>query len=495
MLIPRAVIRDGRARVTPVTAPARDVTPASALVEVRDSAWFADLREREFSRLDQSGDAYLDYTGSALYAESQVRRHMEYLLCAVLGNPHSENTASLRSTTLIEQARSATLAFFSADPSEYDVVFTANATGAMRLVGEGFRFGHGSRFVLSADNHNSMNGIRELAIVRGAEVSYAGLDDELRLEMSGDLLPSVQAPSLFAFPAQSNFSGVQHPLGLIDAAQHAGYAVLLDAAAYVPSSPLRLDLVRPDFVAVSFYKMFGYPTGVGALIARRDALAALERPWFSGGTVEFVSVQHRTHVLKAGVEGFEDGTPNFTAFAALPAGFALLGEIGMDHVTRHVSRLTTRLLAELSALRHPNGRAMVRIYGPTESGERGGTVTFNVQDALGRVVPYRRVESFALDHRVSVRGGCFCNPGAAERAFAFPAPQSVACMQRARLEGFSVERFAECLGDDTAVGAVRASLGVPSNERDIERLIDVVAAVAADPSLQSRGRGRDLSKS
>jgi selenocysteine lyase/cysteine desulfurase len=31
--------------------------------------------------------------------------------------------------------------------------------------------------------------------------------------------------------------------------------------------------VRPEFVALSFYKMFGYPTGIGALIARRDALA------------------------------------------------------------------------------------------------------------------------------------------------------------------------------------------------------------------------------
>ncbi|HEX6049415.1 MAG TPA: aminotransferase class V-fold PLP-dependent enzyme, partial [Gemmatimonadaceae bacterium] len=307
MLIPRVMRRDRRDAVAPVPALARDATTWPASVELRDAAWFADLREREFGRLDQSGEAYLDYTGSALYAESHVRRHMEYLVCTVLGNPHSESPASLRSTTLIEQARRATLAFFSADPAEYDVVFSANATGAIRLVGDAFRFGHGSQLVLSADNHNSVNGIRELALARGAEVSYVGIDDDLRLPTTaGNLFPNVQAPSLFAFPAQSNFSGVQHPLGLVDAAQRAGYTVLLDAASYVPTNPLRLDLVRPDFVALSFYKMFGYPTGVGALIARRDALAALERPWFSGGTVEFVSVQHRTHMFKAGVGGFED---------------------------------------------------------------------------------------------------------------------------------------------------------------------------------------------
>lgn len=454
----------------------RDDTTPERRTERRDAAWFADLRDREFGRLDASGEAYLDYTGTALYAESHVRRHLDYLTCAVLGNPHSESAASLRSSAIIEEARRGTLAFFAADPAEYAVVFTANATAALRLVGDAFAFGRGSRLVLSADNHNSVNGIRELAAARGAQVFYARLDHELRLEGEERLLTSVDVPSLFAFPAQSNFSGVQHPLALVDVARRAGYTVLVDGAAFVPTNALRLDLVRPDFVTVSFYKMFGYPTGVGALIARREALAALERPWFSGGTVEFVSVQHGTHVLKAGTAGFEDGTPNFTALAALPVGFALLGEIGMDAVKRHVSRLTTQLLSELSALYHATGRPVVRIYGPRDGKARGGTVAFNVQDPFGRVVPYQRVEARALEHGVSVRGGCFCNPGAAERAFGFPRSETAACLQRARLQGFTVERFAECLGDEIAVGAVRASLGLASNERDIERLLEVVAS-------------------
>ena len=442
----------------------------------RDAAWFAALRELEFGRLDRSGEAYLDYTGSALYADSQVRSHLAFLAASVLGNPHSQSVASLRSTEIIEDARRLTLGFFAADPTEYDVIFTSNASAAMRLVGEAFAFGHGSRLVLSADNHNSVNGIRELALTRGATLQYAELDDELRLLDEDRFLTSVTAPSLFAFPAQSNFSGVQHPLRLVDAAQRAGYTVLLDAAAFVPTNALRLDEVHPDFVALSFYKMFGYPTGVGALIARRDALAALTRPYFGGGTVEFVSIQHRTHLLKTGAEGFEDGTPNFAALAALPAGFELLGAAGMGNVKAHVSALTTTCLSELTALRHANGRRMVTIYGPGAGDARGGTVAFNVMNRDGRVVPYQHVEGTALVSGVSVRGGCFCNPGAAERAFGFPAAESAACMERARCEGFSVERFAECLGGDIAVGAVRASFGIASNERDIERLLAVVVA-------------------
>ena len=454
------------------------VSSGGASAPFRDASWFAALRDREFSRLDRSGEAYLDYTGSALYAESQVKRHLELLSESILGNPHSESVASLRSTEIIEDARRSTLAFFSADPNEYEVVFTANASGALRLVGEAFAFRRGSRLVLSADNHNSVNGIREIARVRGAEVHYARVDDELRIEGEGRLLAPVTAPSLFAFPAQSNFSGVQHPLALVDVARRAGYAVLLDAAAFAPTNALRLDVVRPDFVALSFYKMFGYPTGVGALIARREALAALERPWFAGGTVEFVSVQHRTHMLKAGAEGFEDGTPNFGAIAALGAGLELLGDAGMANVKRHVGGLTTLLLAELAALHHGNGRKMTRVYGPIDNRARGGTVAFNVVDRFGRVVPYQRVEQTALRRGVSIRGGCFCNPGAAERAFGFPASASAACMERARREGFSVASFAECLSGEIAVGAVRASLGIASNGRDIQRLLEVVEASA-----------------
>ena len=58
-----------------------------------------------------------------------------------------------------------------------------------------------------------------------------------------------------------------------------------NAAAFVPTNRLDLAVVKPEFVTVSWYKMFGYPTGIGCLLARREALARLRRPWFSGGAV------------------------------------------------------------------------------------------------------------------------------------------------------------------------------------------------------------------
>lgn len=444
---------------------------------------FGALRAREFARLDAGGHTYLDHTGSALYPESLVAAHADMLRGSVLGNPHAESPASLASSALMAEARARVLRFLDADPAEHAVVFTANATGAVRLVAEGYAFGRAAPLVLAADNHNSVNGVREYARRAGAAVHVLPLDDALRLARPDATLhalrPTHAGRGLLALPAQSNFSGVRHPLALVRAARALGYAVLLDAAAWVPTSPLSLRDVPADFVALSFYKMFGYPTGVGALVARHDALAALRRPWFAGGTVEYVSVQHGTHLLRAGADGFEDGTADFLALGAVGAGLDFLDGIGLDAVRRHVARLTARLLTGLGALTHADGSPLVRLYGPPDLRERGGTVTFNVLDARGDAIPFAVVEARARAARVSVRGGCFCNPGAAEAAFGFPPEVTARCLASTARAGWSLERFAGCLRG-RAVGAVRASVGIPTNEADLDRLLAVVGELGEE---------------
>src|SRR2546423_10004418 len=42
-----------------------------------------ELRVKEYARLDEQQQVYLDYTGGGLYAESQLREHMELLCCSV----------------------------------------------------------------------------------------------------------------------------------------------------------------------------------------------------------------------------------------------------------------------------------------------------------------------------------------------------------------------------------------------------------------------------
>src|SRR5690606_33307553 len=114
---------------------------------------------------------------------------------------------------LVDRARRRVLEFFDADPAEYEAIFTLNASGALKLVGEAYPFGPGSSFRLAADNHNSVNGIREFASARGADVRYLPLNHDLRIDNIEEQLAGVDpnAPNLFSYPAQSNFSGVKHP--------------------------------------------------------------------------------------------------------------------------------------------------------------------------------------------------------------------------------------------------------------------------------------------
>jgi selenocysteine lyase/cysteine desulfurase len=432
-----------------------------------------DVRAQEFTRLDAAGHVYLDYTGGGLYSSAQLRRHFELLEGGVFGNPHSINPTSAASTAVVEQAREAVLDFFGASPAEYLAAFTPNATGALRLVGEAYPFHRGDRFLLTFDNHNSVNGIREFARRRGAQTTYIpSTAPDLRVDP--ELLPRYLTETigdhhnLFAYPAQSNFSGVQHPLEWIELAHAHGWDVLLDAAAYVPTNRLDLSVWHPDFVAISFYKMFGWPTGVGCLLARREALAKLERPWFSGGTIVAVFVQREYYQSAPGAAHFEDGTLNYLNLPAVEIGLRFLEQIGIETVHRRVSALGRWLLEALGALRHGNGGPVATVYGPRSWERRGGTIAFNFLHPDGRVVDERYVDRVAGRHGISLRTGCFCNPGAGEVAFTI---SRETLLGHEFGTGMVVEDYVREIGLPSG-GAVRASLGLVSNFADVWRFLE-----------------------
>ena len=457
------------------------------------------MRHAEYGYLDEQNHVYLDYTGSGLAARAQHRAHTQRQAKFVLGNPHSVSPTSELATGLVEKTRARILQHFNASEDEYAVIFTPNATGAARLIGEAYRYSSqknsgktnkNQKLVLTSDNHNSLNGLREYARRQGVSTAYVPssqpdlhINPDTLLDVLGSELvanPAAKpakannstkstlqkffsgvfcglfgsddadedvdaekiAPDteevprstdhnhshergLFAYPAQSNFSGVRHPLAWIDVAQRRGYDVLLDAAAYLPTSKLDLNEYHPDFVLVSWYKLFGYPTGVGCLVARREALVRLDRPWFSGGTIRAVSVGLDWHAPAHRLDAqFEDGTVNFQAIPDVYTGLQWLSDdVTFTALSTRVRCLTGWFLDRLVVLRHSNGQPMVRLYGPAhclpDGSNRGGTVTFNFLDPHGAIVDERVVAAEAAGDRISLRTGCFCNPGAGETALGF----------------------------------------------------------------------------
>jgi len=465
----------------------------SACPDYRGTAMLDLLRATEYSYLDEGGHIYLDYAGAGLPARAQLAAHTERIQGGCFGNPHSENPASAASTELIEAARAAVLAHFNAPPEEYAAIFTANATGACLLIGEAYPFGPRTPLVLTADNHNSVNGLREFARARGAATRYVPFSSpELRVDddtvhhaltrpRPGRL--GARRRGLLAYPAQSNFSGVQHQLAWIETAHDLGYDVLLDAAAYVPSSRLDLSVVKPDFVPVSWYKVFGYPTGVGCLIARHEALDRLERPWFAGGSVYLATVAGGWHAPAPGEARFEDGTVSYLQIPDVQTGLAWVNGIGMDLIHQRVSCLAGWLLRLLAGLRHGNGAPMARIYGPAGTRDRGGTVAFNLLDPDGRVVDERAVARDTAAAGISIRTGCFCNPGAVEGAFGLTeADWRTALRGRAR----TLEEYLGLLGMPSG-GALRASVGLASNIGDVERFVAFVETTYTDRMVGTDG--------
>ncbi len=451
----------------------RQKYPAFATTHVLD-----ELRATDYARLDAQKQVYLDYTGGGLYAERQLREAMELLSQNVFGNPHSTSPASHAMTVLVEQTRRAVLDYFNASPDEYVVIFTPNATGALRLVGEAYPFAEGGQYLLTFDNHNSVNGIREFAQAKGARVNYVPVEPpDLRvneLQLFSRLAQGrPDQHNLFAFPAQSNFSGVQHPLDWIAQAQAQGWDVLVDCAAFTPSNRLDLAKWHPDFVPLSFYKIFGYPTGVGCLLARKSTLRKLRRPWFAGGTIVMASIMAADTTglgfyLAPGEAGFEDGTVNYLLLPAVEIGLRYIESIGIDLIHERVRCLTGWVLDKLLALRHSNAASLVRVYGPINTERRGGTISFNFYDPSGTVLDGYASQEEANQCGLSVRSGCFCNPGVGEVAFGL-VRENVAAIFRNK-ERMTYEQFLEVV-DDQRQGALRVSIGLATNFSDVYRFI------------------------
>jgi selenocysteine lyase/cysteine desulfurase len=150
---------------------------------------------------------------------------------------------------------------------------------------------------------------------------------------------------------------------------------------------------------------------------------------------------------------------------------------------------STALLDELREAEYPyldagdNGEPMARIYGPANTRDRGGTIAFNLLDPDGRIVDERAVAQATAAAGISIRTGCFCNPGAGEGAFTLTkADWRRALRGRAR----TLDQYVDLLGLPSG-GALRASVGLASNVDDVERFLALVEMTYRDRTADAGG--------
>ena len=356
---------------------------------------------------------YLDNAGTTLYSLQQIKDIFENLTQNQYCNPHtSKNTEDL-----VDQVRYKILQSFNTNPDEYSVVFTFGATASLKLVAECFLFhaksddGERGQFRYLQDSHTSVLGMREIVSTTDINViTRAQLLGLPKIEVTNMPPGCCKTNSLIVFPAQCNFNGYKYPLNLIDSIhnnslnKHTNWYVCLDAASFVSTNYLDLQQYKPDFVCLSFYKIFGYPTGVGALLVRKSAEQVLQKKYYGGGTVKIALSTLNWHRKRDRVfEKFEDGTISFLSIIALLQGYKTLERLvpasdnkclSMMRISRHCFNLAKYFYDSTKDLAHSNKQILFRFYHDTTFDcctNQGGIINFNVLKCDGTFVGFAEV--------------------------------------------------------------------------------------------------------
>ena len=311
--------------------------------------------------------------------------------------------------------------------AENEVVFTRGATEAINLVAHswgGSQLRAGDRILLSTlEHHANIVPWQMLRERVGIEIDVCPLTADGCIDLDAAERMLTPRHKLVALAHVSNVLGsvlhVEHAAALAHAV---GARLLVDGCQAVPRLPVDVAAMGADFYVFSAHKLYG-PTGVGALWARGEILAAMP-PWHGGGAmIDRVTFERTTYAPPPA--RFEAGTPAIAEVIGLAAAIDYVQAIGLDAIGAHERALATQTRDELRRLN------AVTLFGPDES---AGIVSF----ALNGVHPHD-LGTILDEEGVAIRAGHHC---------------------------------AQPLMDHLGVAATaRASFGIYSDESDIAALL------------------------
>ncbi|EPS42953.1 hypothetical protein H072_3077 [Dactylellina haptotyla CBS 200.50] len=441
------------------------------------------FRGKEYPQL--ADVTYLDHAATTLYSASLIDAISSDLKSNLFGNPHSLCPSSLATTRRIEDTRVRVLQLFNADPEHFDVVFCANTTAAIKIVADALstyseQHGRIFQYRVHEDAHTSLVGIRAMA---GDSLSIGSDEMNSFVRSRG----SEDDFGLLAYPAQSNMSGQRHPLSWAGTlrSNRPGWFTLLDAAGLVTTSPLDLSNheTAPDFISLSFYKMFGYPD-LGALIVRKESSSVLQsRRYFGGGTVSFV-INPRQHpsegsphvVRKPGDphEYLEDGTVPFHSIIALDHAISdhkrLYGNFST--ISKHTQALGALLFETLRIRKHSNRSPVVEIYTDQHPGHatmQGATLALNIKRSDGSYIGFNDILKLASVRNIHLRTGGLCNPGGVMKWMDLSESEMRKNFQDGKRCGDEWD-----LMNGKPTGAIRVSLGAMSTLDDVAAFLSFI---------------------
>lgn len=400
---------------------------------------------------------YFDYAGSCINGNKAMMKDIyDNVINQIYGNPHTDNSLQTR----INNTRSLILKkLFNANEDEYTCIFTSGATDAIKILHNYLPI---NSLTYTTSNHNSVtglkHGVKNIIVLDNNfnEINKWGENTNIGI-------------NLLAFPAESNFTGNIFDLNKVNEYQSKGYLILLDAAKYITSHKLDLSLIKPDFIPISFYKLFGsILSGLGCLIVKKTHLSLFNKDYYGGGTYDLHIPQEKEHYkVKKTEERFEDGTINFTSILILNLILTkYLSSFDVD-IGR---KCALYAYYKLKLLKHSNGTNMCEIYGFENPDKHGSIVSFNLLNEKGEYIGYKEFEMLCNANNIKIRSGAFCNPG--ESSYYLKLNTNTLLTQFSQGHTCSDNKD---LIDGKPTGAIRISFGNYSTRKDIDKFITFVS--------------------
>lgn len=278
-------------------------------------------------------------------------------------------------TQAYENSRKKVAAWINA-PDYHTVLFTRNCTEAINLVA----FSWGRKFLSPGDeillteleHHSNLVPWHVLKEEKQIVLKFIPFDGQGCLELSQLSHLITPKTKLVSFCQMSNALGTIVPAKeIIDKAHEAGALVLVDGAQSVPHMSVDVQELDCDFLAFSSHKMLG-PTGIGVLYGKRDILESMP-PFLGGGEmIREVWLDHSTYNKIPWK--YEAGTPNIADAIAFGEAIDYLSRLGMQAIRNHQIEITRYALEKFSEL------PRVTVYGPKRPEERGGIISFNLEE-------------------------------------------------------------------------------------------------------------------
>lgn len=349
---------------------------------------------------------YFDNAATSWPKPPEVQEAMVAYLQNVGGSPgRSGHRMSIEASRIVLSAREAIAELFGiADASR--IAFTKNVTEALNIVFSGW-LRPGDHVITSSLEHNSvMRPLRYLEQCHGVELTVLPCCQSTGSLEPNSVLEAIRPNTrLIVMVHASNVVGNLLPIQSVGTIARAhGIPFVIDAAQTAGAVPINVEDCAIDMLAFTGHKSLLGPTGTGGLYVRPGIELP---PLLRGGTGSRSELEIQPDFMP---DSLEAGTLNVVGLAGLAASVRFLLEYGVEQVRRHEQQLVGRFLELCQEI--PG----VRVYGPLDSRQRIGLVSFNIDGMSPSRVALQLEQSFGIMARV----GLHCAPAAHKTIGTYP---------------------------------------------------------------------------